>query len=245
MIMAAVFDEETRPFEGSALTSVVNTFENLDNQGHGPKIEAMSMMPIFFLITLAWVNGLAYKKICSQMPRATNLMSITREKYPGRVYPDPVDGRVRVDYTTSAYDRKLILEGMIASIKIAYVSGAREIHPAYADLPPFIRAPNDTGRDGVNNPALQEYIALFRSMSPLSRDTNFFSAHQMGSCRMGASPRKSVVDPKCRVWGTRGLYVMDASVFPSASGVNPMLTNIAIANWASQNLADSAQTAQL
>jgi choline dehydrogenase-like flavoprotein len=33
------------------------------------------------------------------------------------------------------------------------------------------------------------------------------------------------------------LYVVDASVFPSASGVNPMVTNMAISDWTSRNIA--------
>jgi len=49
---------------------------------------------------------------------------------------------------------------------------------------------------------------------------------------MGASARTSVVDAEHRVWGIRGLYVADASTFPSASGVNPMLTVMAIAHRA-------------
>jgi choline dehydrogenase-like flavoprotein len=49
---------------------------------------------------------------------------------------------------------------------------------------------------------------------------------------MGASARTSVVDAEHQVWGIRGLYVADASVFPSASGVNPMLTVMAIAHRA-------------
>jgi choline dehydrogenase-like flavoprotein len=54
---------------------------------------------------------------------------------------------------------------------------------------------------------------------------------------MGKTSKNSVVDPDCQVWGTDGLYVVDASVFPSASGVNPMVTNMAIADWASRNVA--------
>lgn len=41
---------------------------------------------------------------------------------------------------------------------------------------------------------------------------------------MGAKPSYSVVDADCRVWGQEGLYVADASVFPSSLGVNPALT---------------------
>jgi choline dehydrogenase-like flavoprotein len=51
---------------------------------------------------------------------------------------------------------------------------------------------------------------------------------------MSAKAKDGVVDPKGRVWGTEGLYVADASVFPSASGVNPMVTTMAIADWIAQ-----------
>jgi choline dehydrogenase-like flavoprotein len=54
----------------------------------------------------------------------------------------------------------------------------------------------------------------------------------MASCRMGADPRTSVVNAENQVHGVRGLYVADASVFPTASGVNPMLTVMGIAHRA-------------
>jgi choline dehydrogenase-like flavoprotein len=49
---------------------------------------------------------------------------------------------------------------------------------------------------------------------------------------MGSSARSSVVDDENRVWGMQNLFVADASTFPSASGVNPMLTVMAIAHRA-------------
>ena len=55
---------------------------------------------------------------------------------------------------------------------------------------------------------------------------------------MSAVEKEGVVDPTGRVWGTEGLYVADASVFPSASGVNPMVTNMAISDWISRGVAD-------
>ena len=62
----------------------------------------------------------------------------------------------------------------------------------------------------------------------------------MGSCRMGTSPANSVVDPYGRVWGTDGLYICDASVFPSASGVNPMVTNMAISRGTARHIVEEA-----
>ena len=51
--------------------------------------------------------------------------------------------------------------------------------------------------------------------------------HQNGTCRMGADPATSVLDPHCKAHQLDNLYIVDASVFCSASAVNPSLTIIA------------------
>jgi choline dehydrogenase-like flavoprotein len=53
---------------------------------------------------------------------------------------------------------------------------------------------------------------------------------------MGADPRTSAIDGENETHEVRGLYVTDASAFPTASGVNPMLTIMAIAHRAAQGI---------
>jgi choline dehydrogenase-like flavoprotein len=53
--------------------------------------------------------------------------------------------------------------------------------------------------------------------------------HELGGARMGADPKTSVVDPFCRVHDVPNLYVVDGSVFPSASEKNPTHTIMALA----------------
>jgi len=53
--------------------------------------------------------------------------------------------------------------------------------------------------------------------------------HELGGCRMGADPKQSVVDSFCRTHDIPNLYVVDGSVFPSASEKNPTLTIMALA----------------
>jgi choline dehydrogenase-like flavoprotein len=55
---------------------------------------------------------------------------------------------------------------------------------------------------------------------------------------MGTDPARSVVGAANQVHGTADLYVMDASCFPTASGVNPMLTIAAIAHRGATLLAE-------
>ena len=57
-----------------------------------------------------------------------------------------------------------------------------------------------------------------------------FSAHQMGSARMGTDPRTSVANPDGRLHDVEGVWIGDASAFPTAVGSNPMVTVMALAD---------------
>ena len=52
-------------------------------------------------------------------------------------------------------------------------------------------------------------------------------AHQVGTCRFGKDPKTSVLDTNCKAHDLDNLYVVDGSIFPSSSAVNPGLTIMA------------------
>ena len=54
-------------------------------------------------------------------------------------------------------------------------------------------------------------------------------AHLVGTCRMGFTPRDSVVDQWCRTWDVPNLLVCDGSVLPTQGSSNPALTISALA----------------
>jgi choline dehydrogenase-like flavoprotein len=56
------------------------------------------------------------------------------------------------------------------------------------------------------------------------------AAHLMGGCRMGEGSTDSVTDRCGRVHGQRGLFVADASLFPTALEANPYLSLMALAD---------------
>ena len=60
--------------------------------------------------------------------------------------------------------------------------------------------------------------------------------HQAGTCRMGNDPKTSVVNKYCQLHDVDNVYVIDASVHVTNGGFNPVLTILAGAYRASDNL---------
>ena len=74
---------------------------------------------------------------------------------------------------------------------------------------------------------------------------NFWAHHHMGTCRMGANPRTSVVDPNLRVHGTKNLFVAGSSVFVTSGTANPTLTLTALSLRLSDHLGGQLQNGAL
>jgi choline dehydrogenase-like flavoprotein len=69
--------------------------------------------------------------------------------------------------------------------------------------------------------------------------------HELGGCRMGRDPRTSVVNSDCRTHDVPNLYVVDGSVFPSASEKNPTHTIMALAVRAAEHIAERMRKGDL
>jgi long-chain-alcohol oxidase len=118
--------------------------------------------------------------------------------------------------------------GMLEALRIHLAAGAEEVRPPLASGPSF-----RPDRDGSLNAFLQgvERAGLHRHAFPL------FSAHQMSSARIGASPKLGAVNPHGESWDVKRLFVVDGSTMPTSSGVNPMLTILGLAHFLSQRIA--------
>ena len=72
------------------------------------------------------------------------------------------------------------------------------------------------------------------------RFTGVGSSHDLGGCRMGHDPNRSVVDAELQVHDTPGLYVFSGATFPTCPGINPTLTLWAVCCRAVAQLIDGA-----
>jgi cholesterol oxidase len=69
------------------------------------------------------------------------------------------------------------------------------------------------------------------------------TAHILGGCPIGKDTDDGVVDAQHRVYGYRGMYVIDGSAIPANLGVNPSLTITAMAEHAMSHVPDNLPAA--
>ena len=147
---------------------------------------------------------------------------------PGAWTPDR-DGTVTVRYAPGPQDRELLRLGALRA-GAAPPSGRRGAHRAARDPAARVAA-------GAALRPLPRCAQGARRSPPTasccSRPTRW------SSCRIGLSPRTSVADPDGQVHGVRGLWVTDSSAMPSASGVNPMLSLMALAHRTATRMVDA------
>lgn len=83
---------------------------------------------------------------------------------------------------------------------------------------------SEVERRKVFLPALKDVLQPFRTLTLRTGANNGTLGHVCGTARFGTDPATSVLNPQNRAHEVDNLYVVDASFFPSSTGINPSLT---------------------
>ncbi len=125
-----------------------------------------------------------------------------------------VGSRRVIRYQLGHDDRRRFVYGLKQVIRILLAAGADEVYPAVH------------GHAVVKDEAGVKKIDERHTPG----DALTLSAyHPMGTARMGGSPETAVVNSYGESFDTGGLFVADASVFPTSLGVNPQASIMAFA----------------
>jgi choline dehydrogenase-like flavoprotein len=192
-------------------------------------------------LVLPWTGSASHAALMARARHFSPLIAITRDGGEGRVRLTRA-GRVRIDYRLDDLGRATARHALVAMARLARAGGAREVVA--------IGTPMHRHRvDGAHDEA-RRFGAFERSLAAMDfgphRGT-IASAHQMGTLRMGASPAAHPADPDGRLRRDSrgsvipGLYVADTSTFPTAIGVNPMITVMAMARRVSRTVLAEAK----
>jgi long-chain-alcohol oxidase len=224
--VSGIFDEPLRPWEGTLQAIYSDEFVDLDGQHFGPKIESAPLHPALLALVTPWRKPDQYRRLMRSLPNLSLTGILLRDSGAGQVTTR--NGTPRVNYRLSRHDQAHMRKGIEAGVRILEAAGAKEIFTSQAAYVAY--RPGQPG--GV--PAFMDEVDR-HGYGP--GQMAYVSFHQMGSCRMGNEPATSVVGPDHQAHAVKGLFVADGSAFPSASGVNPMITIMAMAHRASRFIA--------
>ena len=230
-VVAALFDEPIEMWRGTMQGARSLEFIEPEGGRSGYAIESAPGHPGLMALALPWEGTAAHAGLMACAARLAPLIAIARDGGEGRATLTR-SGRVRVDYRLDARGVAALRHGLGSMARLARAAGAGEV--LAAGTPPA-RYRADGGAPATDAAFARFEADLARFDFGANRGA-VFSAHQMGSVRMGADPRTHPCDPWGRVRaGDRndrligGLYVGDGSLFPTGLGVNPMITIMALA----------------
>lgn len=213
--VGALFDEEVRGWEGVMQSWLVDEWRD-----RGLFLEA-TFTPLAF--GAHWLRG-AGARFMERLERFDRMAVIgvhLSERSEGRVRLRR--GRLAITYRLRGDDAAALRFGIARAADVHFAAGAREAYPPLGRVPAL--------RPG-------EQAALAANAQARPGNLRLEAFHPMGTARMGTDPRSSVVGPSGESHDVPGLWVADASLFPTAVGVNPMLTIMAFARRVAGGLAE-------
>ncbi len=230
--MAGYYSDDILPWTGSLQTVYSPHFSDLDG-GYGIRFEVMPAHPGFMGSFTPWAGGQQHKQEMSRLRHAAAFIVLTRDTGEGRITLDQ-RGEPVITYWPNETDRRHLVKGSQEVARIIFAGGG--IRASTLHTPP-LTLESEGGKPGaVTSSRLDGYLAEMERRGLVVNRVGMGTAHQMGSCRLGASPATSVADPTGEVHGVRGLFIADASGFPTASGVNPMLSTMTLAHWVARSI---------
>jgi choline dehydrogenase-like flavoprotein len=219
----AEYPEAVEAWHGPMQSAYSDAY-NYRSGNYGAKIEVAPTHPGIAALALPWENRAAHTALMDRARYAATLLALTRDRDPGSI---DLDDEAQIRYRVSPFDGENLLAGLVGLFDIAFASGAARVGTLHA-------RPISIERDDWTPAFRAAFVEELSDIGFAPNRQTFFSAHQMGTAPMGGDPRTSVVDPTGAVWGYDNLLVADGSIFPQASGVNPMLTIMAMASRVAQ-----------
>ncbi len=214
-----IFDEEVKSWQGSIQGFQIDEFAD-----EGIVFGSTFLPPGILALSLPYFGNDSFK-LMEHYHHMSLWGALVEDTHPGRIWRLP-NGTSVTTYWINALDRQRFLRAIASLAKIFFAANARKV---------LLPIKNFTEINHV------EEIEQIPKLRVRASDLSIFTMHLMGTCRLGADPRTSVIDVNHQFHGIENLFIADASVFPTPIRVNPMITIMALATRAAQRFVENRQ----
>ncbi|MFL5908458.1 MAG: FAD-dependent oxidoreductase [Solirubrobacterales bacterium] len=227
-VVGGAYGTDQKAWSGPPQAGLCNEFADT-GEGYGFLIETPQYAPGLIGSATPWISGADHKQRMEEFSFTGTFISLTRDRGAGQVSVDGNGEAVPTYAVTDELDLENLRRGVEAQIRLHEAAGAHQIGPLAEGAPTWRR-----GDD------LEAFIAGVKRIPFRAGGYKLFSAHQMGTCRMGADPATSVAGPWGELHDTKGVWIGDGSAFPTSSGTNPMVSIMSLAHRTAEAIADDA-----
>jgi len=192
----------------------------------------------YYLETSFYYRGITSKNIpdwgeqhAELMSNYNKMMSILilshdKAKYENRITINK-KGQPVINYKVAPETKTSLVNAIRKAAEIFIAAGCTSFR-----LPATKQIITQSDKNNLNELIQEKYLDF--AQTPLS------TAHPQGGCRMGTSEKTSVVDINGKLWGSKSIYVADASLFPTSVKVNPYETIMLLATHVAKQNFDKA-----
>ncbi|MGH7296984.1 MAG: GMC oxidoreductase, partial [Polyangiaceae bacterium] len=210
----ALFDEAVDMSRGIPQGYSIDDLEH-----EGIMFEGGSVPLEILAVSVPWVG----RRFVELMERYRNLALfgfLIEDTSRGEVRPGP-RGSPLITYNLNRRDAQRMQRATAMLCEVFLAAGATRVYP----LVP-----------GMEELTTLAEVRQLREMTLAPSAFDISAYHPLGTCRMGTDPDESVVGPDFETHEVERLFIADGSVVPSALGVNPQMTIMAMALRAGETI---------
>src|SRR5919201_354046 len=227
-VVSGAYGTDQRAWWGPPQSGLCDEFADTGD-GYGFLIETAQYAPGLIGSATPWISAADHKQRMEDFRFTANFISLTRDRGAGQVVVDADGESLPIYAVTDQLDLENLKRGIEVQIRLHEAAGAHQIGPLAEGAPTWRR-----GDD------LEAFIAGVKRIPFRAGGYKLFSAHQMGTCRMGEDPGTSVAGPWGELHDAKGVWIGDGSAFPTSSGTNPMVSIMALAHRTAEAIAADA-----
>jgi len=215
IMVAARFPEVIEAWRGVPQSVIVNHFAAFEHDGRGGFLLLPNAANAPGLLA-AGVCAMdrAHRELMSGYDRLASAVVLLHDEGTGRVTVNR-SGRPSARYWLEAQDRMQLEHGAVQLGRVYFSAGAERVY--------------SHGGVAEDETALKRG-RITRYRQPIS------SVHPQGSCRLGSHANSSALKANGEVRGARGMFVGDASLFPTSIGVPPQVAIMAFASLIAEEI---------
>lgn len=218
LMVAGEYAEDVHSWRGALLGVYIDEWAHPSKGGF--ILEAGGAGPVELSAVTQPGLGKPFMDFMTNLKKLAGMVTLIHDHNVGEIRWD--DGNKRIDYRIAESDFPAMKASIKAAAKVHFAAGAEKVYV------PTVQ------HKVIGH--VEEIDAVVDDIELSPQTFRMVSYHPQGTCRMGADATTSVVSAHGETHDVKGLFITDASLFPTSIIVNPQVTVYALSSYIADHI---------